>query len=127
MNPRQLLDRLAATFPEFRHHWDDPDNCFRDDDGSFTFHGVFAEFTSFFRDRYKTFTPDQVATLGKFLSDCMAPDDDSALDNAAATCFVENIAGDECDRELSKHLTGPARRYWREWGGRAIPAPRREQ
>jgi hypothetical protein len=43
---------------------------------------------------------------------------DAALDNAAATCFLEDIAGDECDRELARHLTGEARRYWRAWGGR---------
>jgi hypothetical protein len=40
------------------------------------------------------------------------------LDNAAATCFVENIAGEECDRDLRGHLFGPALDYWRAWGGR---------
>jgi hypothetical protein len=48
--------------------------------------------------------------------------DDGPLDNAAATCFVENIAGEPCDRELSPHLTGEAKRYWHAWGGRAEPS-----
>jgi hypothetical protein len=112
MSPQELVDRLAATFPEFRQYWDNPGNCFRNDDGSFTLHGVFSEFTSYFRERHKSFRPDQVAALGAFVSDCMAPDDDSDLDNAAATCFVENIAGEECDRELARHLARPARKYF---------------
>src|SRR5690242_10198269 len=33
------------------------------------------------------------SALGVFVSECMAPADDGPLDNAAATCFVENIAG----------------------------------
>jgi hypothetical protein len=121
MTPHALLDKLVALFPGFRSYWDDPGNCFRDDEGSFTLHGVFAEFTGFFRERYTAFSPDQIASLGTFVSECMAPADDSPLDNAAATCFVENIAGEPCDSELSPHLIGEARRYWQAWGGHAEP------
>jgi len=128
MTPQALLDRLVALFPDFRAHWDDPDNCFRDEHGSFTLHGVFAEFTGFFRERRAVLPADRVAALGAFVSECMAPADDRPLVNAAAICFVENIAGDPCDRELSPHFTGEARRYWLAWGGKdaepgAAPAP----
>ena len=121
MTPQGLLDRLVALFPDFRAYWDDPGNCFRDDEGSFTLHGVFAEFTGFFRGRHAALPADRIAALGAFVSECMAPADDGPLDNAAATCFVENIAGEPCDRELSPHLTGEARRYWQTWGGRGEP------
>jgi hypothetical protein len=93
MTPQELLERLVALFPDFRARWDDPGNCFRNDDGSFTLHGVFAEFTGFFRARHVALPVDRIAALGAFVSDCMAPADDGPLDNAAATCFVENIAG----------------------------------
>jgi hypothetical protein len=119
MTPQALLDRLVALFPDFRAYWDDAGNCFSEDDGSFTLHGVFAEFTHFFRERHAVLPAEQVAALGKFVSECMAPANDGPLDNAAATCFVENIAGEPSDRELSPHLTGEARRYWLAWGGRA--------
>jgi hypothetical protein len=118
MTSRALLDRLVALFPDFGAYWDDPGNCFRDDDGSFTLHGVFAEFTGFFRERHAVLPADRIAALGTFVSECMAPANDGPVDNAAATCFVENIAGEPCDRELSQHLTGEARRYWLAWGGR---------
>jgi hypothetical protein len=48
----------------------------------------------------------------------MAPGDDNPLDNAAATCFVENIAGEPCDGRVSRNFTGEARRYWQARGGR---------
>jgi hypothetical protein len=124
VTPQALLDRLTALFPDFRAYWDDPGNCFRDDDGAFTLHGVFAEFSSFFRERHAVLPVDRVATLGAFVSDCMESAD-ADLDNAAATCFVENIAGDSCECVLSPYLTGEARRYWQAWGdhGGASAAP----
>ena len=121
MTPQALLDQLVVMFPDFRAYWDDPGNCSRDDDGSFTLHGVFAEFTGFFRDRHAALPADQIAALEAFVSECMAPADDGPLDNAAATCFVENIAGEPCDRELSRHLTGEAKRYRQAWGGSTEP------
>lgn len=118
MIPQALLDRLADLFPDFRAWWDAPNNYHRDQDGSFTLHGVFAEFTHFFKERHTALPTDRIEILGAFLSECMAPADDNPLDNAVATCFVENIAGEPCDRELSRFLTGEARRYWQFWGGR---------
>ena len=76
MTPDALVDRLAALFPDFRAYWDDPSNCFRDDDGSFTLHGVFAEFTHFYRDRHAAVPADRMAALGAFVSECMTPADE---------------------------------------------------
>lgn len=112
MTSAQLLDRLAALFPEFRPYWD------ANNYGSSTLHGVFEVFTGYFQERHESLPADRVAALGQFVSECMAADDDNRLDNAAATGFVENIAGEPCDSRLSPHLTGPARRYWQYWGGR---------
>lgn len=118
MTPQSLLDRLAALFPDFRGQWNDSRNCFRDDDGMFTVHGVFAEFSEFFRERHAEVPRDRVALLGALVSECMSSGN-ADLDNAAATCFVENVAGELCGRELSSHLSGEARRYWQAWGGDA--------
>jgi hypothetical protein len=115
MTPQALLDRFVALFPDLRAFWDDAGNYSRNDDGSFTLHGVFAQLTDFFRERHAALPPDRVAALAAFVSECMAGNDDGPLDNAAATCFVENIAGEPCDRELAPHLTGEAKRYWQYW------------
>jgi hypothetical protein len=116
MTPQGLLDRLDELFPDFRAHWADPKNCFRDDDFAFTLHGVFAEFSDFFRDRYQSLSVDRVADLGAFVSECVGSPD-AELNNAAATCFVENIAGEDCAREVARHFTGDALKYFRSWGG----------
>jgi hypothetical protein len=117
MKPQELIDRLIAMFPDFHAYWDDPRNCFRNDDGAFTLHGAFAEFSRFIRERHALLKSDRVEALGIFVSDCMASTDQD-LNNAAATCFIENIAGEDCDRELARHLSGDARKYWKAWGGR---------
>lgn len=125
MTSVQLIDRLVAIFPEFRPYWEAKNY------GSFTLHGVFVVFTSFFYERHELLLADRVAALGTFVSECMAPDDDNLLDNAAATCFVENIAGMPCNHRISPYLTGPARRYWQYFGGQdaevaLAPEPRSE-
>lgn len=38
---------------------------------------------------------------------------DRELDEAACTCFLENLATP--DHPLSSHLAGPALRYWTDW------------
>lgn len=119
MTAPELLHRLVGIVPEFQAEWDSPDNCFRADDGDFidTLHGVFGGFSGCFQARAARFSPEQAAALGKFVSDCMASGDGD-LDNAAATCFLENIAGQACAAILAGHLSGEARRYLQAWSGR---------
>lgn len=114
MTPEALVDRPAAMFPGFRRYWDAADNGFRGDDRSFTLHGVFCRFTHFFRERHAALSADGIAALGAFVSECMTSDVDHPLGNAAATCFIENIAGEPCGRILSHHLIEEAKRYWLE-------------
>ena len=117
MSPQELVDRVIALFPAFAARWNEPGNCFRDENGSFTLHGVWAEFSHFFRERHEGLSGHEIATLGVFVSECVASDD-AGLSNAASTCFVENIVGEECERELLRHLTGKALEYHRAWSGR---------
>jgi hypothetical protein len=116
LTPQELLDRLGGLFPDFRACWDDASNCYRSDDGSFTLHGVFSEFTDFFRERYASLPPSRIEALGAFVSDCMASGG-TDLDNATGTCFLENIAGEPCSRGLGQNLSGQAYTYWQAWGG----------
>jgi hypothetical protein len=117
MAPKELLIHLVKIFPEFQVYWDSPKNYFCGSNGEFTLHGVFAEFTHFFKENHSAQSDTQIEAFGKFVSECMAPADDSPLGNATATCFVENIAGEPCARKLSRYLTGESRRYWQAWSG----------
>jgi len=114
MTPQAILERLVALFPEFAAHWDDPGNCFREDDGSFNSYGVFAEFSGFFRDRYEQLSPDQLGALGQLVSDWAGSPDDE-LANAVATCFLEHVACERFSRGFRQHLSGEALRYYQLW------------
>lgn len=112
MTPPDLLTRLVTHLPDFAAHWDDPGNCFRNDDGAFNYYGLFAELASFLGGR-RTTKAERVA-VGALLSECMAPSPEE-VDNAAATCFIEPVAGTPLGRALRPHLTGEARRYYEVW------------
>lgn len=111
MTAQTILSRLVALFPEFAAAWDSPDNNFRQDDGSFTGCGVFAEFSHYFRDGYERFSSDQVNAIGRFVTECMASAD-VELRDAAATCFLENVAGERFSTDFRPHLKEDALRFY---------------
>jgi hypothetical protein len=108
---QDVLGRLVTLFPDFAACWDSPDNCFRDDDGSFTRCGVFAEFSDYFRDRYEQLPTARVADLGCFVTECMTSPD-TELGDAAATCFLENVASERFSPDFRQHLSGEALRFY---------------
>jgi hypothetical protein len=112
--PQAILDRLVTLFPEFAPCWHDPKNLFRQEDGAFTQCGVFCEFSHFFRDRYEQLLPERVAALGAFISECVASSDNE-LSDAAATCFLENVAAERFSREFERHLSGSALQFYQQW------------
>jgi hypothetical protein len=118
MTPQELLDRLVVIFPNFAFYWDQPENYFRDEEGVYALHGVFAQFTGFFIEQFEVLSDIQIASLGEFVSACMSALDEN-LDNAAATCFVENIAGDPPGSRLAPYLIGSAQKYYQLWSGQA--------
>jgi hypothetical protein len=105
MSPQDLLDRVNTLFPHFAKYWQDGENCFLNDDGSFSPAGVFAALSHFFRDRYEEFSPTQIGALAELLSECTAAAD-SDLDIAAATCFLENVTGERFSADLKRYLKG---------------------
>jgi hypothetical protein len=113
MSAQGVLDRLVALFPDFAAAWDGPDNCFRDGDGSFTRCGVFSEFSHYFRDHYEQFSPAQAAELGRLVTECVASADAELQD--AATCFLENVAGERFGPDFRRHLSGEALRFYQYW------------
>jgi len=109
-----VLSELVTIFPGFGVQWNGPDNYFRGNDGSFTHHGVFAEFTAYCRKDFENVSADQLRLLSVLLNEWFeGPDVD--LDNAVATCFLENIAGEPCSRRLKLLLKPSARAFVGKW------------
>ncbi|HET7004832.1 MAG TPA: hypothetical protein VFK65_05020 [Candidatus Binatia bacterium] len=113
MTAQQLLDRLTKLFPGFESYWDDPENCFREDDGSFTVCGVFSEFSSFFREHFVEFPVHSLSRFGDFVTECMSGSS-IELDDATATCFLENVAGEPFSSAFRRFLKGPALKFYEE-------------
>jgi hypothetical protein len=114
MAPHDLLARLVALFPDYAVYWDDPGNCFRDEDGSFTLHGAFSGFSSYFGDNYERFSKDRLAALADFLGECMS-EPDSNLRDAATTCFLENVSCERFSKEFEGYLCGEPLKFYANW------------
>jgi len=111
MSPDELLSRLSDLLPGLNAHWYSADNCFRHDDSSSTLHGVFAACSHYVRGNWTELSTSQWAALGSLVSDCMVRAG-SDLDNAAATCFLENLAHEPCSSTLAGYLSGEAQNFF---------------
>ena len=111
VSPQNLFVRLDAILPGFASFWDDPRNCFREDDGSFTPFGVFNLFYTYYLEHRSRMPADRSAALGALVSECMASGDGELAD-AAAMGFLE---GAEFDPGFARHLAGEALRYYSLW------------
>jgi hypothetical protein len=114
--PSELVDRLSAIMPDFADRWASPDNLFRNDDGSYTLCGVFAECSHYVPEQFPQLSPEQRESLVAFVEQCMA-EPGSELDTAVATCFLENLVGKSFSPEWEALLGSRASKFVREWSG----------
>ena len=117
MNPANLLAQFIAIVPDFEAHWNSDDNCVIGDDSSFTYHGVCAEFSHFFRDRSHAFAESQLTELFALVEQHVIEPaaDDNALDNALCTCFLENIASEQCGQTAKRFMGRNSRSFFDQW------------
>jgi hypothetical protein len=113
-SPSSVLEELTAIFPAFANAWGGSDNHSLLDDGFFTHHGLFIEFTAYYREHYGAASSVQIAKLAEKINVWFdGPNAD--LDNAVATCFLENIAGEASARRLKPLLKEKAVEFVRYW------------
>jgi hypothetical protein len=116
--PEDLLRALVEIVPGFLSGWESPDNCFREDDGSFSLHGVFSEFTGYLRGHFSELEDTTRRTLFEFVEQCVLidPNSDSGVSNAACTCFLENLAGEgELSEAIGPYLGRKSKEYFDQW------------
>jgi hypothetical protein len=112
MTPTALIEDLDALVPGFAAYWHGADSLFVASDGTFSVHGVFAEFSVYLRGRYSTLPLDAAQSLGEFLTRCFDDAYGDTVSNAVATCCLENLAGDTLHDSLSANLSDAARRFY---------------
>lgn len=93
--PTDFLRAIIGMSPEFEGYWGEEGDIFREGDGSFTYHGLFAVFSHYVRARYGQMAEGTRKELFLFIEACLSkegsPDE---VGNAIRTCFIENLAGD---------------------------------
>jgi len=99
MTKEEVKDFLIKLFPDFSGNWASNDNLFINEDGSYTYHGLFSEFSNYFRDNFKNFSDEQLKELFSNVEKWEVQetanyeeDDAQLLSNAVFTCFLEGIA-----------------------------------
>lgn len=113
MTPLNVQAKLTEIFPGFEGYWNSRENLHREEDGSATLCGLFAEFSHFMREHFNSLTPQSLDHLSEFIEQRMElPGSD--LDTAVATCFLENVAEESFTTALSQHLGGRA--FLSQWG-----------
>jgi hypothetical protein len=112
--PQQVVDRLIAILPAFAEQWQSPRNCFREADGTFSFCGAFAECSHYVRDHYERLTVEQRTPFAGFIEECMNPPG-TDIDNAAATCFLENLTFERFSDDFEQYLKGHSLRFYHDW------------
>ena len=112
MSPSMTAETLSHIVPGFGTHWARGDSLFIGSSGEFSVHGVFAECSHFVREQFGSLSPATVQGLAGFLSDCLEGKHGPDVANAAATCFLENLAGEPFHQVFSIQLRPAARRFY---------------
>jgi len=100
MTTDEVKDYLFGKFPGFVRVWNSDENCHKSDDGGYTYHGLFSEFSDYFAHCFADVTSEQLRSLFGDIEKLtveeggdLGSDQSKLLSNAVSTCFLENIAG----------------------------------
>jgi len=116
--PKELLKRLTDIVPGFGDFWQEDDNLSVDDDGTYSVHRVFAEFSAYLRDNFEDVKESIRKQLFAYVEVCFKedPHSESGVSNAACTCFLENLAGEgKLSEGLLNYLGDKSRDYFEKW------------
>src|SRR5687767_7595891 len=105
MTKSELEKLLISLFPRFEGYWDKED-IHREDDRSFTAHGLMSSFFFYYKDNFENFNQDELQKFCNEIEKIVASDPDDKLDTANAICtsFLELIVGNKEGKALEPYL-----------------------
>lgn len=117
-----LREELFTVCPDFasldKAEWD----LWTNDDGTFSVHQVFAVFSGYISERLERREISDIERVFRFIE--MKLGSDEEMNNAACTCFLENIMNrvpESIDPETFVDFLGPKSRgfckAWDDWCG----------
>src|SRR5438552_19191472 len=96
-------DDLLSLCPGVAAAWDDKRDLWANDNGSFTVHGVFAVFSDYIADRLTRGSDPELRRVFEYVESKLT-EDDSEVNNAATTCFLENLMNRVPETIPPRHL-----------------------
>jgi hypothetical protein len=116
MNKNELENMLVLLFPSFKESWKRED-IHKDEDGSYTAHGLMSSFTYFYRANFSKFDTNVLAEFCRMIETVVAsdPDDKSDVANAICTCFLEMIAGEPEGKRIEPFLGKACKEFYSHW------------
>lgn len=116
MNKQELESLLVSLFPAFEAGWKRED-IHREEDGSFTAHGLMSAFTYFYRANIAEYDTSVLKEFCRAIETVVAsdPEDKSDVANAICTCFLEMIAGEMEGRRIEPHLGKACKAFYSHW------------
>jgi len=133
MTKENLKQCIISLYPGFETVWESKNNHHINDDGSFTYCGVFAAFSNYFREHIAEFSDEQLRTLFEHMETWQRSEvhvtpqqwikgdvsDEIKLSNAACTCFLENIAGEGLTKTIKPYLRPKSLAYYANYDSEA--------
>ena len=107
ISPEILFKSICKITPSFKDYWEKEDNCFKDENGLGSLHGIFSEYSGFIKDYFNKINEKDKTNLFNFIEECVLKDpmSGSGISNAACTCFLENLAGEgDFSKQVIKYL-----------------------
>jgi hypothetical protein len=117
-NAEAIKKELISLCPDFAKVWNDECCLWTGEGGLFTVHGVFAVFSHYISDRLASGTDPNLRIVFEYVESKLT-DDNSEVDDAACTCFLENLMNRVPEtippQRLVPFLGPKSRRFCRAW------------
>ncbi len=104
MDQQALLDQLTALLPHFKEHWEDEDNYYISDRGTFNLHNVCSALSHFYIDNADGIEDDVQQSLFSLLEESFGADSESAA--TISESFIDRIAHTEMGEKAAAFM-GP--------------------
>ena len=83
-----MLSDLIGMFPDFQAQWKVDNNYQNEEWGSVPYHGLFAEFSHYFRDHFMEMSEQKIKQLCDYIEPFVRDDErDEVIDNVVCTFF----------------------------------------
>lgn len=105
---------LYEQFKGFSRVWLDKTNLFIEQNGGYTLHGLYSQFSNYFRQNINSFNDDQLKIFFINLEIWIANDkyNDDDLANAICTCFLELIAREGFTKRIKPFMGKKSLEYY---------------